>query len=116
MKKRISAKVKLLICNVFVTMYCVLAYSNISYAVSKSIYVTGTEKLLKDALSAAQVILALVAVVLWVVWEIQKKISDENEEPGLKKRQKGLIIGTIIGETIMTFFNVVGSYYGVTFK
>lgn len=96
--------------------YVVLAYGNQAYAIGDSIYVNGTKKLLKDVLSAAQVIIGVGAFVLWLVWEGQKRVNEENEESRYSKRQKSMIVGVIIAETIMTFFNVIGSYYGISFN
>lgn len=112
----IGAKLKLIVGNLFLTVYCIMAYSNVSYAVNDSIYVTGTKKLLTDALTAFQVILGIGSAVVYVWWEMQKKTCEDNEETTLNKKQKGLFIGVVIAETILTFFNLIGSYYGINFS
>lgn len=123
MKKELKVfwlKAKLLFLNVCIGIGLSLCCGGSVYAkgtgIGQSIYVTGTKKLLKDALTALQVIVGLAALVLWVFWEIQKKMGDENEESRLGKRQKTTIISVIIAETIMTLFNVIGSYYGISFS
>lgn len=119
MKKEMIKRIKnwkQTIVSLFVVTYVILAYGSVVRAgsIQESIYVTGTKKLLKDGLTALQVIVAAGGVVMWVVWEIGKRVGEENEEGRYSKRQKGLILGIIVAETIGTFFNVILKYYGVT--
>lgn len=78
----------------------------------QSIYVTGTKKLIKDALIGGQAILAALVALMFVVWEIMKRGSDDNESPKFTKMQKGSLIGLIVGETIGVLIGVLGGYYG----
>ncbi len=105
---------KAVMANVVAIFYMVMLYSNSALAIQNSIYVTGTKKLLKDGLTAAQAVAAGLVLVLWVIWELKKRAGEENEEPQYSKKQKSAIIGLIIVETIATFFGVIGGYYGIT--
>lgn len=98
------------------TIYIVLVSGSNAYAIQNSVYVTGTKKLLKDALAAAQGGAAGLVFVLWVVWELKKRVGEDNEEPQYSKKQKTAIIGLIIVETLATFFGVIGGYYGISFS
>lgn len=82
------------------------------YAFQGSIYETGTKKLFKDVLIVGQGILAAVVIALYVIWEIQKRCSEDNEDTKYSKKQKGSIIGLIVGETIGIFIGIIGGYYG----
>lgn len=97
------------------TAFCMaFFYATPCYAtgIGNSIYVTGTKKLLKDGLAAAQVVIGLLILVLWVVWEIQKRMAEDNEDAKYSKKQKSAIVGLILAETIATLFGIIGGYYG----
>jgi len=79
-----------------------------------SIYDTGTKKMFKDLLTVAQGLAVLIVLVLWVVWELQKRASDDNEESRYGKRQRNAVIGLIVAETIGTLFGIIGGYYGIS--
>lgn len=81
-----------------------------------SIYETGTKKMMKDLLSVGQGVAGAIVLALWILWEIQKRAGEENEEGKYSKKQKGAIIGLIIAETISTFVGIVGGYYGILIK
>ena len=78
-----------------------------------SIYETGTKKMMKDLLTVGQGLIAAIILVLWIVWELQKRASD-NEEEKFSKKQKGALIGLILAETIGTLVGIIGGYYGVS--
>lgn len=79
-----------------------------------SIYETGTKKMLKDLLAVGQGIIAVAVLALWVLWEIQRRMAEDNEDVKYSKKQKGAIIGLIIAETIGTLFGIIGGYYGLS--
>lgn len=96
-------------------VYVILAGSMNVYAsgFKGSIYETGTKKMMKDLLSVGQGLIAAIILVLWIVWELQKRASD-NEEEKFSKKQKGAIIGLIVAETIGTMIGIIGGYYGIS--
>lgn len=81
-----------------------------------SIYETGTKKMFKDLLAVGQGIVAVVVLALWILWEIQKRAAEDNEEGRYSKKQKGAIIGLILAETISTLIGIIGGYYGISFN
>lgn len=110
--KTLFFKMKRFMISAIATFSMAFFYSTTCYAVENSIYVTGTKKLLKDGLAAAQVIVAALILVLWVIWEIQKRLAEDNEDVKFSKKQKSAIIGLILAETIATLFGIIGGYYG----
>ena len=103
------------IVRMFAAVYFILISSISAYAngFKGSIYETGTKKMMKGLLTVGQGIIAAVILVLWIVWELQKRSSD-NEEEKFSKKQKGAVIGLIIAETIGTLLGIIGGYYGVS--
>lgn len=97
-------------------IYIVLASGSYVYAsgFKGSIYETGTKKMAKDLLSVGQGVIAVAVLALWIFWEIQKRMGEENEEGRFSKKQKGAIVGLIIAETISTLFGIIGGYYGIS--
>lgn len=110
----LSKKVRNVAVTMITALYLTLAYSNYAYAFQGSIYETGTKKLASDLLKVAQGVIGAAALALFVIWEIQKRMSEENEEVKFSKKQKSLIVGVIVAETIGTLFGLIGGYYGIT--
>lgn len=113
--KRQVLKGRIHIIRLLAAVYIILTSNAYVYAsgFKGSIYETGTKKMMKDLLTIGQGIIAAVILVLWIVWELQKRASD-NEEEKFSKKQKGAVIGLIIAETIGTLLGIIGGYYGVS--
>lgn len=121
MLKKVKNKVKKVKCQIvslLALIYVMCAGSSTVYATGfkGSIYETGTKKMMADLLAVGQGIVAAVVLVLWIVWELQKRFGEENDESRYSKKQKGAIVGLIIAETIGTLFGIIGGYYGVSIK
>lgn len=101
---------------IWVFLYILAASGINAYAdgFKGSIYETGTKRMMKDLLSVGQGVAAAVVLVLWLVWEIQKRMGEDTDEGRFTKKQKGAVIGLIIAETIGTLFGIIGGYYGVS--
>lgn len=116
MKNDVKKKVlngRMYIAGLLAAMYVILAGSMNVYAsgFKGSIYETGTKKMMKDLLAVGQGLIAAIIMVLWIVWELQKRAAD-NEEEKFSKKQKGALIGLIIAETIGMLIGIIGGYYG----
>ncbi len=113
--KKQVLKSRMYIAGLLAAAYVILAGSMNVYAsgFKGSIYETGTKKMMKDLLAVGQGLIAAIILVLWIVWELQKRASD-NEEEKFSKKQKGALIGLIIAETIGTLVGIIGGYYGVS--
>lgn len=116
MKNDVKKKVlngRMYIAGLLAAMYVILAGSMNVYAsgFKGSIYETGTKKMMKDLLTVGQGLIAAIIMVLWIVWELQKRAAD-NEEEKFSKKQKGALIGLIIAETIGMLIGIIGGYYG----
>lgn len=115
MKKQwIRGKVVIFRMMAFLSILAVSGRNAYASGFKGSIYETGTKKMLKDLLSVGQGLAAVLVLALWVLWEMQKRAGDENEEGKYSKKQKGAIIGLVIVETIGTFVGIVGGYYGIS--
>lgn len=91
-------------------IYCWL-YTQV--LLQNSVLVTGTKKLFADALVACQIILVPVVLALFVYWQIQKSLAEDNEDTRYTKKQKGALIGLIVAELIGTLIGTIGDYYGL---
>lgn len=116
MKNDVKKKVlngRMYIAGLLAAMYVILAGSMNVYAsgFKGSIYETGTKKMMKDLLAVGHGLIAAIIMVLWIVWELQKRAAD-NEEEKFSKKQKGALIGLIIAETIGMLIGIIGGYYG----
>lgn len=113
--KKQVLKIRMYIAGLLVAAYVILTGSMNVYAsgFKGSIYETGTKKMMKDLLAVGQGLIAAFILVLWIVWELQKRASD-NEEEKFSKKQKGALIGLILAETIGTLVGIIGGYYGVS--
>ena len=116
MKNGVKKKVlngRMYIAGLLAAMYVILAGSMNVYAsgFKGSIYETGTKKMMKDLLAVGQGLIAAIIMVLWIVWELQKRAADNDEEK-FSKKQKGALIGLIIAETIGMLIGIIGGYYG----
>lgn len=115
--KKLWANTRKLILSFMMISYFVLLHSNRVYAgILDSIYVTGTLRMLADARTALQLIIAAFFIVLLLLFELKKRASEDQEEAKYKKIQIGLIIGLILAETVVTFLGTIGEYFGVTIK
>ena len=120
MKEDFKSKLKYL-CNKMIVKTTVLIisltmlYQNTVYAsIQKSIYVTGTRKLILDAIKAIQLVGGVAGVLFYAWLEFKKRyFSSEHEEESIKKTQKGTLITVVVIETILTFANLILGYYGV---
>lgn len=113
--KKQVLKIRMYIAGLLAAAYVILTGSMNVYAsgFKGSIYETGTKKMMKDLLAVGQGLIAAFILVLWIVWELQKRASD-NEEEKFSKKQKGALIGLILAETIGTLVGIIGGYYGVS--
>lgn len=113
--KKQVLKSRMYIAGLVAAVYVILAGGMNVYAsgFKGSIYETGTKKMMKDLLTVGQGLIAAIILVLWIVWELQKRASD-NEEEKFSKKQKGALIGLILAETIGTLVGIIGGYYGVS--
>lgn len=117
--KKIKENVKRKMAGMFqiwMFLYILAASGTNAYATGfkGSIYETGTKRMMKDLLSVGQGVAAAVVLVLWLVWEIQKRMGEDTDEGRFTKKQKGAVIGLIIAETIGTLFGIIGGYYGIS--
>lgn len=112
--RELMLKGKVWVLRFCMAIYLILFYGTKAYAFQGSIYETGTKKLMADLLALGQAVAIGIVLVLWVVWEIQKRTAEDNEEGRFAKKQKGAIIGLIVAETIGTLVGLIGGYYGVS--
>lgn len=83
--------------------------------VDKSIFVTGTRKLIVDGITALQVIISAACILYWLyVTAMKHFFAEGGEEQQWKKKQWGTVIVAVVANLILTLFNMVGRYYGVS--
>lgn len=110
-------KIKRKIAYVLAAFYVIMAQSIMVNAttVKDSIFVKGTENLFKDAIKALQTIITIACILYWLyVTAMKHFMSEGGEEQQWKKKQWGTVVVAIVANLILTLFNLVGRYYGVS--
>lgn len=85
-----------------------------SYALSTSSIVTGTTKLLNDAMSVILIADPLIAGVVCVAFLSKMQMCEDEEKPKYKKRVKSTLIVAVIIELIPALVKLLLSYYTST--
>ncbi len=79
--------------------------------IEKSKIYTGTEKLIKDAFRAGQILALLVGALVILYLLSKKQIEDEVDSKVTKKRIKGVVIVVIITVLLVEILNSILGYY-----
>ncbi len=110
-KKRMRA----VMVNAAVVICMVMLYSNSTFALQNSVYVTGTKKLAEDLLSAIQIIAIPVVLALIAFWALKRKaMDDQGDDSHLKKMQAGALITLILIETLAPLIKLILGYYNIS--
>ena len=115
MIRRIKRKAAYVLAAFYVTMAQGITVN--ATTIDKSIFVTGTRKLIVDAITALQILISAACVLYWLfVTAMKHFFSEGGEEQQWKKKQWGTVIVAVVANLVLTVFNMIGRYYNVSIK